>query len=237
MSDPDPATGYKRVSWHFRNTVFRMPQAKSGKGADGPNSTADPAWQPPDGCPVDAAQRRDGKGNRAGSPGPAPGAQRFGFRMAQGRKGRGQKGQRRTGLSRPPQIGRTMRRAGDELVDPLWARAAARANVHSSPQSCRQSDIAGDHENEPPGTADPRQVASQRGAPGLAIVTEHDTGQAARQLRCCRSWVGQAARIGEQPQWRQSASVASCDAVGPGDEASVHAGYDPCHMARKAASR
>jgi hypothetical protein len=62
--------------------------------------------------------------------------------------------------------------------------------MHPGAQCRRQTSVAGDHESQTAGPASTCEVAAQSGAIRIVVVTEHDAGKTARELRNHRSRVG-----------------------------------------------
>ena len=79
--------------------------------------------------------------------------------------------------------------------------------------------MTGDHEDQAPHAADPRQVASERHPVGDAVMAQHYAGAADRQARGGVARVRQTLRIGEQPESRQARYRL---AAPPGEESLIH---------------
>jgi len=75
----------------------------------------------------------------------------------------------------------------------------AAAQMHASPQRRGQPEVSSHHKNEAPRTADPCQVPTERLTARFAVMTQHHTGEAARETRHRGAGIGQAACVGEQP--------------------------------------
>ena len=96
--------------------------------------------------------------------------------------------------------------------------------MHAGAERSCQPGIAGHHQGEAPRPADPRQILAERTASRLAVVAQYHATQAARQPRYRGAGVGQAPRVGEQPEFRQvrRATVPAGRRTSPGNETSVH---------------
>ncbi len=99
----------------------------------------------------------------------------------------------------PPELGNVMRRRCNqaERADP--SRPKADAQMHASPQGCRQPGIASDQQLYMPGPAKGRDPLPQAGAINGIVVPEDDTGVEFGQFGDGRQRVGQAVSVREQP--------------------------------------
>jgi hypothetical protein len=186
----------------------------SGQRADRTDRLADPCRQPPKRPSVDATQRRHRQLRRPGHARPADRAENRRSRVACGGKHRRQEGEDGARPSGTSKVCRPVGRTGDEtmaalqVTGPHRTRPTPRAEMHARAERSRQSGIAGHHKGKPTRPADAGQVPPQRRPSRLAIVPQHDAGQAARQAGRCGARIRQPARVGEQPELRQAASGA-----------------------------
>ena len=180
------------------------------------------ARQAPDAGAVDAAESRHRQARGARKARPAGWSESGDLRMAQRREGGGQEGQSGAGAVRPQQVGPAVGGTGDQAAAPAQhARPAAGAQMHARAERRGQPGIAGHHQGKAACAADPRQVASERCPPRLAVVAQHDAGEAARQARHRRPGIGQPPRVGEQPEAGQLRSRPA-GRVCPGEQAPIH---------------
>jgi hypothetical protein len=96
-----------------------------------------------------------------------------------------------------------------------------------------QPNIARHHQDQPACPAHPRQIASEAGASGVAVVPQNDSGAAAGQAGNRGAGIGKAGVIGEQPQAGQRDRIA---VQAPGEEFLVHADQAGSGTARVASS-
>ena len=116
--------------------------------------------------------------------GPAQRAQTGDTRMAGGGKNRRQEYQRRARAARSRDLPRIVRRTGQRAAESRHRSGApAAAEVQPGAQSHRQPGVAGDHQHQPPRSADAGQRAPQRLTPGNAVVPQHHAAQPFRQPR------------------------------------------------------
>jgi hypothetical protein len=180
-----------------------------------------PPRQPSDARPLDPAKRGHRDPGAVAQAAPAQGPECRGSRMALCREYGADEGESGSGPGGTAQLARVMRRAGDE--SPAHADRpgpAPAAQVHSSTERRRQPHVAGDHQHQPPITADSRQIAPQRRPPGLAVVPQYYAGKPLRQPRHRPSRIWQPPRIGEQPKRRHRA--AAPHTIRPGQQSWVH---------------
>lgn len=179
-----------------------MPQA-SGERPDGADRAADRGRQPPDVTAIHPAQCPNPHRADASEQAPPEWAQSPGAGVAQGGKRRREEGQRGAGASRPPQIRKPVRRTGDQRAAPtMRTRPATVSQMHAGAECGRQPGIAGDHQCQAAGAAEASQVAAEYPSAGFAIMPQDDPRQTTRQARHRGARVGDAARIGEQPEER-----------------------------------
>jgi hypothetical protein len=97
--------------------------------------------------------------------------------------------------------------------------------MDTRPKRRRQAGIARHHQDEPARPADAGEIPPQRFAFGLAIMTQHHTGQTSRQALHRRTRIRQPTRVGEQPERRQASNGTGPPGSRPrpGEDARVHA--------------
>ena len=163
--------------------------------------------QAPDAGAVDASEGRDLQPCGASKVRPANGSEGDDPAMAQRRKGGGQEGQSGAGAVRPEQVGRAVSGTGDQKMTAAeHTRPTPGAQMHARAESGGQPGIPGHDQGKAAGATNPCQVVSERRPSRLAVMAQHDAGEAARQARHRRPGIGQPPRVGEQPEGRQLCS-------------------------------
>jgi len=207
----------------FAKHCVRIDTTRSGQGRNGSDGSTF-LGKAEDGPAVDAPERSDFRIDLTCKAHPDRGAKRRRTWMAGRREHRREKNQRRAaapGLTKLPYI---MRRAGDQpSAQALRAWPNSSPKVNPRVQLRRQPDIACHDQRQPARAADPGQIPAERRPCWLAIMAQHDAGETSGQLSGRRSRVGQAARVGEEPQRRQPRSSGPGHyGMRPGKEAYVH---------------
>jgi len=188
--------------------------------ADCPDGTA-PTRQPSHRSAIDAAKRGDGDRRLARDSGPAGSAKRSCSWVAFRCEHRRQKRDARPGVSGADQIRQRMRGTGDEASPPNWSGPTSTAQMHARPQRGAQSNVARDHQREPPCFANARDVAAKADPVRCVIVTKHHARAATRQTRDGAERVAQTFRISEQPDRRKPPATRR-GGIGPDEKFRVH---------------
>ena len=180
--------------------------------------------QPAGGFAINSPKRRDRDRGRSRQLAPAHRAKRGLPRMARGREGRGQECQGGAVATRPPQLGRVMRRTRDQ--PPATAARTgpmAATQMHPRPKRRRQPRVARHHQRQPPLPANPRQIPPDRRSARMIVMPQHHARNPPRQQTRGGARIGQPARVGEQPQHRQPASAPTAGGhrTSPGEQGRI----------------
>src|SRR5690349_3294330 len=97
----------------------------------------------------------------------------------------------------------------------------ATAQMHASVKRSGQPCVAGHHQCQAPSATDAGKIATERRSIRVLVVAEYHTGETARQPSDRWPWVGQAERIGEQPQ-RWNGRAAAMAGAGPCEQPPIH---------------
>lgn len=94
--------------------------------------------------------------------------------------------------------------------------------MNSRVQQGRQPDVACHDQHQPARAADPGQISTEARPVRLAIMAQDNAGEAARQPLRSAARIGQAARVGEQPEGGKPRPGPSRYGMRPGKKARVH---------------
>jgi hypothetical protein len=94
--------------------------------------------------------------------------------------------------------------------------------MNASVQQCRQPDIACHDQRQPARAADPGQVSTEGAPVRRAIMAQDNAGEAARQPLRSATRIGQAVRVGEQPERRKPRPGPDGYGLRPGKQARLH---------------
>jgi hypothetical protein len=214
----------------FPEHCGRQVTEDSRQGRNRPHSGTELPWKPANPGAIDAAKRRHVQPGQPRQSRPTCWTQ-YGFAgMACGREGGREESQPCPRTPGQPKLLLPMGGAGHQApaisytVARTGAGPATCAQMDTRTERCSQSGIAGNHQHQAPGAADPCEVASERGTVRRVVVPEDDAAKPAWQSH--RRWAGvrHAMEIGEQPQFRQAAGRTwpRCRRTRPGKQARVH---------------
>jgi len=143
--------------------------------------------------------------------------------MAGRREHRREKDQSRAGPPGSSELDHVMGGAGDQgAAETSGPRPTASPEMNPRAQQCRQPDIASHNQRQPARAADPGQVTTEAAPVGLAIMAQDNAGKASRQPLGRRARIGQAARVGEEPERGKPRSGPGRHGMRPGKKACVH---------------
>ncbi len=107
-----------------------------------------------------------------------------------------------------PQLGRVMRRCCCEMTGSDGSWPAAAAQMQAGADCGGEAGIAGNDQGDFSGAAEYGDLGGEGLAAGDPVVTEDNAAKAFRQGGDGGQRVGQALRVGEQPEHRQFAAAA-----------------------------
>lgn len=170
----------------------------------------------------DPAQRRNGEKAHPGEDVPARSAERGPPRVALRRKRGAQEDEIDANARRAHECGAIVCGGCQETTSVNLGRASRRAKMKARAETRGEIGIPRDHEQGPSRATEARDAPRQQGTVRDAIVAENDARQTLRQARDRGAGVGKPARIGEEPERRQSRSSPRLDRPRPSDEPLVH---------------
>ncbi len=206
-------------------TLWRECNIRSHEGANGTGGGG--RRQGPDPPRADPAKAGNRDADGAGEPVPAKRPKRAPARMARGGEGRAEEDEIGAGARGAHELHPIMRRGGEQPRAPANARAAAAADVQARTKEGGEARVAGDHQGEAAGAAEPGEIAPERAPLWRTIMAQHDAGEPDGQKGDGGAGIGQAGFVGEEPERRQGApprprGTACLDRARPGDELPIH---------------